>query len=81
MKKIINGKIYNTDTADLILTLYNGPRSQRRDYYMTSKSAFFCHYVEVNDIQIIPDNTMKDLLAKYDVDKYLEIFNDEIEEG
>ena len=82
MKKIIGGKVYNTETAELILTLYNGVRQNQRDYYMTKKRAFFCHYVRVNDIQLVPEDTMRELLMSYDADKYIEIFGDEeIEEG
>lgn len=83
MKKIIDGKLYNTDTATFIITLYSGARNSQRDYYKTPKGAFFVHYVRTNTLDLISENTMKALLAEHDVDKYLELFGDEeeIEEG
>lgn len=82
MKKIINGKVYNTETAELILTLFSGTRLNERDYYMTKKRAFFCHYIRVNDIDLVPEDSMRDLLMLHDAEKYIEIFGDEgIEEG
>ncbi len=83
MKKIIDGKLYNTATATLIITLYSGARNSQRDYYRTAKGAFFVHYLRVNAMDVIPEDTMKALLMEYDVDKYLELFGDEeeIEEG
>ena len=80
MKKVINGKVYNTESSELILTLYNGIRRAQRDYYMTKKGAFFVHYVDVNDIELVPEQTMADLLMRYDVDKYEELFGS-VEEG
>ena len=80
MKKVIDGKLYNTETAQLLLTLYIGSRHAQRDYYMTKKRAFFVHYVEVNDLDLVPEKTIADLLMRYDVDKYIEIFGD-VEEG
>ena len=64
MRKIIKGKVYDTATADLILTLYSGARMNRRDYYMTKKGAFFCHYVRINDLDVVPEKTMKDFLIQ-----------------
>lgn len=82
MKQMIDGKLYNTETAELILTLYSGARSSQRDYYMTKKGAFFVHYVRDGKLALVTEDTMKSLLATYDVDKYIEIWGDEdIEEG
>lgn len=48
MKKVIDGKVYNTDTADLIASYNNG--MSRRDFgwceedlYKTKKGAWFVH--------------------------------------
>ena len=47
MKKVINGKIYNTETATLIHQWDNGRRgdfsSCEEDLYRTKKGAFFIH--------------------------------------
>lgn len=82
MVKYIGGKKYDTATATLILSTWNGVRSTQRDYYITKKGAFFCHYVRVNDIHTIPEDTMKDILLANNVEKYIELFGEEgIEEG
>lgn len=74
MKKIIDGKRYDTETATLIYTEYI--IMKRRDYYRTKKGTFFCHYVSVGEIQLIPETEMMDILASKDVDKYIELFGD-----
>ena len=81
MVAIINGKKYNTETAELILTLYGGARQGfRRDYYKTKKGTYFVRYVTVGEIDLVSEETIKDLLAIYDPDKYIELFGD-VEEG
>lgn len=80
MKKVIGTKVYNTETSELILTLNNGLRRSQRDYYKTKKGAFFVHYVDINDIELVPELSMAELLMKYDVDKYIELFG-AVEEG
>lgn len=74
MQKIIDRKLYDTDTATLIYTDFK--IMKRRDYYRTKKGAFFCHYVSVGDIHLVSEEEMMDILASKDVEKYIEIFGD-----
>ena len=74
MRKIIDRKLYDTDTAKLIYTEFKVMK--RRDYYRTHKGAFFCHFVSVGDIQLVSEEEMMDILASKDVEKYIEIFGD-----
>lgn len=80
MKKVIGGKVYDTETAELVYSGYFGTLRQRRDYYKTKKGTFFVHYVTVNKIELVSEEFMMELLAEYDVDKYIELFG-AIEEG
>lgn len=80
MKKIINGKSYNTETAEFVITLFNSVRQFQRDYYRSKKGQFFVHYVEVNDIDLVTDESMMAILAANDPDKYVKYFG-EVEEG
>lgn len=80
MRKIINGKMYDTDKAELIYSGYDLSRTKKRDYYRTSKGTFLCHYVSVNRLEIVPDESMMEILAEYAPDKYIEIFGN-VEEG
>ena len=50
MKKIINGKVYNTETAELVVDWTNGkyPRDfnyRSKDLYLTKKGNWFIHHV------------------------------------
>lgn len=49
MKKIIDGKLYNTETAELIHSWDNGIyghdfRSRSKDLYLTKKGKWFIHH-------------------------------------
>ena len=49
MKKVINGKVYNTETAELIFSWDNGRygndfRSRSKDLYRTKKGNWFIHH-------------------------------------
>ncbi len=80
MRKIIDGKLYDTETAELIFTHYPQGTNKRRDYYRTKKGTFFVHFVNVNKLELVTTDCMMDLLAEYDPDKYVEIFG-KVEEG
>lgn len=50
MKKIINGKVYNTETSELILEWWNGRGTndfthRSKDLYRTKKGAWFLHHI------------------------------------
>ena len=49
MKKAIDGKVYNTETAELIYSWDNGRgrndfRSREKDLYRTKKGKYFIHH-------------------------------------
>ena len=69
LKKIVDEKLYDTDTADLIHT----DITNRRRYYRTRKGAFFVLYA-TGEIQPKTERSMKDLLGSADPEKYIEIF-------
>ena len=75
MKKIVDGKLYNTDTAELI---YFDATNKRR-YYRTQKGAFFVLY-QTGEIQPRTENSMRDFLGSVDTERYIEIFG-EVEEA
>lgn len=75
MRRIINGKMYDTDKATLI---YTDPQTKRK-YYMTAKGAFFVVYT-TGVLEPVSDEYMMQLLGEKDPDKYIEIFG-EVEEA
>lgn len=74
MQKIIDGKLYDTEKAELICRIKN--IRYVRDYYRTNKGTFFCHYVTVGKMELINENVIKDILAEVDVNKYIDLFGD-----
>lgn len=75
MQRIIDGYIYDTDTAELIYT----DMRKVRMYYMTPNKRFFCFFSN-NAIELVSEDSIKNLLGTYDIAKYIEIFG-EPEEG
>lgn len=90
MRCLIEGKLFDTESAELILTsrtLY-----QQYDYYKTALGNF----VQINTPavefrgegntnvpvkgQVISENMMKSILSSHDMDKYEEVFDtDDVE--
>ena len=75
MQRIIDGFLYDTNTAELIYTDIKNVRL----YYMTPNRRFFVFFSN-NAIELISENSIKQLLGTYDITKYIEIFG-EPEEG
>lgn len=71
MQRIIDGYIYDTETAELIYA----EQSKSTMYYMTPKSNFFVVYAN-NEFQVVSEEFIKELLGKYDIAKYIEIFGE-----
>lgn len=71
MKKVINGKVYDTEKSEVI---YIDP-NKRRTYYMTKKRAFFVLY-KTGEIAVKTEDEIRELLGTYDYDKYVEIFGE-----
>lgn len=75
MQRIIDGYIYDTDTAELIYQ----DLAKMRLYYMTPNKRFFAYFSN-NAIETVTESYIKNLLGTYDIAKYIEIFG-EPEEG
>ena len=72
MQQIINDKLYDTDTAELIYS-YKDPLKER-DYYRSKKGAFFVHYIGIGKIDLVDEQVIKDILAERGVSKYIDLF-------
>ena len=71
MKRIIDGFLYDTDTAEL---LYYS-KMERTSYYRTPKQRYFVVYSN-GEFEVVTEDFIKDILGKYDIDKYIEIFGE-----
>ena len=69
MKKIINGKMYDTDTSDEI---YLDEMNNRR-IFQTKKGNYFLLYPNG---ELVPktEDEIKELLGNNDTNKYIELF-------
>lgn len=72
MQQIINDKLYDTDTAELIYS-YKDPLKER-NYYRSKMGAFFVHYIGIGKMELVDEQVIKDILAERDVNKYIDIF-------
>lgn len=74
MQKIIDGYLYDTETATLIYTdESNYPRNV--NYYLTPKHNYFAVYTN-GEFQVVTEQFIKDILGKYDIAKYIELFGE-----
>lgn len=71
MKRIIDGYMYDTDISELIYF----DEDKRRRYYMTQNRHFFM-VLTTGEFMIVDEDTMKDILGRFDTDKYIEIFGE-----
>lgn len=71
MKRVIEGLLYDTDTATLIFTDDNS----RRRYYMTPNKRFFVFYI-TGEMSVKTEDDIKELLGTQNYDKYVEIFGE-----
>lgn len=71
MRKVVNGKLYDTDKSELVYTEEEG----KRWLYRTKKGSFFKAY-STNDIVPITDEQAKEYLGEHDVEKYIEYFGE-----
>lgn len=93
MKKIIDGKLYNTETASRIFGFrrrYKGPEiSWMPGYcfadwheisiYKTKKGAYFELDEKRESITPVTEEQVKDVMREVDVEKFIEIFGEVIE--
>lgn len=75
MRRIIDGKMYDTDKSEIVYI----DEMNDRVFYRTKKGTYFVLYKN-GEMRIKNENFLKELLEKYDVDKYIELFG-EVEEG
>ena len=78
MRKIIKGKLYDTNTAERIYEeLYLG---KRRTLYRTTKGTWFIFYHANEEIVPKTDEEIMDYLGERDADLYMKYF-DVVEEA
>lgn len=71
MQRVINGLLYDTDTATMVHT----EKSTNRILYQTPNSNYFMFYPTG---EIIPktEQSTRDYLGRYNVEKYIELFGE-----
>ena len=69
MQRVIDGLLYDTKTANVVHT----DESNNRILYVTANNNFFMFY---SNGEIVPktEQSAKDYLGKYNVEKYIELF-------
>jgi hypothetical protein len=72
MKQIIEGKMYDTDTAELLFNVGN------LGLYKTKKGALL--QVVGNEMDLVSEERTKEYLGKYHILEYIKLFG-EVEEG
>jgi regulator of protease activity HflC (stomatin/prohibitin superfamily) len=73
MRRIIDGLLYDTDTAEIIYE--DNTNNRHRVYYKTTNGRFFVVY-QTGELAPKTETQIKELLGTYDVDKYIELFNE-----
>ena len=71
MQRVIDGLLYDTDTAEII----HVEESTKRRLYMTPNRNFFMFY-PIGEIVPKTEQSTKDYLGKYNVPKYIELFGE-----
>ena len=83
MKKIINGKKYDTNTAEFLFNTYNGVGRIGKLYRKKNGEFFISHITqwegESSSIEPISENEAKELIGEANGDMYERIFG-EVEE-
>ena len=69
MQKIIDGLLYDTETATEI---YVDAKTNRK-YYRTEKGNFFCVYTN-KEIRPMTEQSVKDYLGEVSVETYIKVF-------
>ena len=71
MKRVVDGLLYDTDSSELIYT----DEDKHRKLFKTENGNFFMLFI-TGEIQPKSEESTKDYLGKYDVNKYIEIFGE-----
>lgn len=74
MKRIIDGKMYDTDTATRVYE--EVVFGKRRTLYITKHGAWFLFYHSKKEIVPKTEDEVKEYLGEKDVDKYIEYFGE-----
>lgn len=69
MQRIIDGLLYDTETANLI----HADGLNERHLYITANGRFFMFYKN-GEIVAKDENSTKKYLSKYNTEKYIELF-------
>ena len=69
MKQIINGVLYDTETATEIYV----DEEKRRRWYRTNNGHFFVFYPN-GEIAVVEEQVVKDFLGKKDADTYISLW-------
>lgn len=93
VKKIIGGKIYDTDKAEVIFSFrrkYQDPVAWKpgyvfntwedAQYLKTSKGTFLFFCERREDLQIVKEEKVKKVIGDLDPDRFMELYG-ELEEG
>lgn len=75
MKRVINNLLFDTETAKLI---YTDTKNSRKTY-ATENGNFFTTYTN-GELQLVTEESVRDLLGTNDIDMYIEVFG-QPEEG
>ena len=81
MKRIVNGKLYDTDTAELVCLSKISLFSER--LYRTKKGRYFIYdkFGSVEYIKPLNEDETFEWLSKHNPDKAVELFSERIEEA
>lgn len=71
MQRIIDGKLYDTDKAEIIFQ----DRINNRRWYKTANGNYFVFY-GTGEIAVKTEESVKEYLGANDVEKYVELFGE-----
>lgn len=93
MKKIIDGKIYDTEKAEVIFSFrrkYMDPIMWQKNlahveyvpaqYLKTQKGTFLFYCERREDLKVVKEEEVKNVIEKLDPDRFMELYG-ELEEG
>lgn len=93
MKQLIDGKLYDTETAEELCANSSSSAFSHTtiSLYKTQKASFFTHsrtkystdVAEANDIKVLKDKEAKEFYAKHggDIANWPSVFGEEVEQG
>lgn len=76
MKKVINNLLYDTETAELIISEPDPSGGLIKRLYQTPNKAFFFLYIQSNEIQPITRDECREWLGLFNYDAYVKVFGE-----